>query len=117
MGDAEEIDRMVSEAQADVEKELDAKISATIAINNHASKADAAGRDRARAGKDMVQAIHSVVCRMHEPFRPPEVELDDIIGYVDQEIERNPNLKKESIMSAVLRFIPVIGKKNLCSIL
>jgi predicted GTPase len=117
LDDAEEIDRMVVEAQADVEKELDAKFSATVAINNHVSKADAAGRDRARAGKDMVQAIHSVVCKMNEPFKPPEVELDAIIGYVDEEIERNPNLKKESIMSAVLRFIPVIGKKDLCNIL
>jgi len=117
LDDAEEINRMVAEAQADVEKELDATNLVTIAINNHASKADAEGRDRARAGKDMVRAIHSIVCKMHEPFRPPEVELDAIVGYVDGECERNPALKKESVMSAVLRFIPVIGKKNLCSIL
>merc|ERR1712232_876362 len=105
LDDEEEIDRMVAESRADVEKELDAQISVAIAINNHPSKADAAGRDRDRAGKEMIAAIYEVVSKIHDPFKLPDVNLDDIVWYVDQEVERHPsNPDRNSVMGAVMRF-------------
>jgi hypothetical protein len=117
MDSSEEITRMVAEAQEDVERELGAKIFRALAINNHQSNVDAAGMDRARAGQEMIAAIHDLVSAIPEPFKPPEVDLDAVVWYVDQEVELNPSVAKESVLAAVLRFIPVIGKKQLCSIL
>merc|ERR1712232_244272 len=82
LGDPEEIERMIGEARADVEKELGSPIAAALAINNHPSKSDEAGLDRAMSGCHMITAIHDVVVKMHEPFKPPEVELDAVISYL-----------------------------------
>jgi len=117
LDDQEEIERMIGEARADVEKELGAPIANALAVNNHPCKSDEAGLDRAMSGRHMIKAIHDVVVKMHEPFKPPEVELDAVIWYVDQEVERNPSVEKDNVLAAILRFIPVIGKKNLCTVM
>merc|ERR1712232_842166 len=117
LDDEEEIDRMVEESRTDVEKELGAPICSAIAINNHASKADAAGRDRARAGRDMIASIYDVILKTEDPFKPPDVNIDDIVWYVDQEIERHPkNPDRSSVMNAVLGFFGA-SKNGGCAIL
>lgn len=114
LDDEEEISRMVEESKLDVEKELGHEIAAAIAVNNHPSKADSSGRDRAKAGHDIIGAIHDVVSKFPEPFKPPEVDYDDIAWYVDEEVERNPAVKKDYVLAALKRLIPVKNMKNLC---
>jgi len=116
LDDEEEITRMIAESKVDVEKELGHGIAAAIAVNNHPSKADSSGRDRAKAGHDIIRAIHDVVTKFPEPFKPPEVAYEDVAWYVDEEVERNPAVQKETVLNALLRFIPMKNMKNICLI-
>merc|ERR1712232_203835 len=115
----EEISLMTQEAKVDVEMEMRGHIAGVIAINNHASRSDTVGKDRVMSGWDMVSAIHDVVCYMPspEPFKPSEVDYDTVVEYVNEEAERNHTIKKDIILAAVLRLVPVTDKRRNCAIL
>jgi hypothetical protein len=115
----DEITRMSMEAKADVEAEIGGEISRFIAINNHPTRTDAAGKDRQKAGREMISVIHDIVCSEEgpDPFRPREVEYETVVKYVEEEAEKNPALKKDALLEAVLRFVPCNGRKKLCAIL
>jgi hypothetical protein len=115
----EEISQMCLEAKADVEKELGAEILRAIAITNHPSRSDAKGNGRVKGGREMISAMYDVVCSESGavPFKPAEEDYETIVGYVDEEVEKHPGIKKDALLGAVLRFVPVKGKKKLCAIL
>jgi len=52
-----------------------------------------------------------------EPFQPAEVDYSTVVKYVEEELEKHPHLKKEALLATVLRFVPVRGRKQLCTIL
>jgi len=118
LDDKEEIDRMIAEARADVEKELGSSISTAIAINNHKNKSDATGRDRITSGRDMIRAIHDIVCEFHEPFKPPEVEYEALLWFVNEEIQRNPAVKRDAVLVRLVSsaYDDIVRRKR-CTIL
>merc|ERR1712139_98925 len=116
----EEISNMVKEAKADVVAAVGGDIAYAVPINNHVSRVDMNGKDRLKSGREMVSAIHDIVCSEDlepEPFQPAEVDYATVVRYVEEEVEKHPNLKKDALLATVLRFVPIQGKKNLCSIL
>jgi len=116
----EEISNMVKEAKADVEAAVGGDIACAIPINNHTSRVAVNGKDRLNSGREMMAVIHDIVCSEDlepEPFQPAEVDYITVVKYVEEEIEKHPHLKKDALLATVLRFVPVRGKKNLCSIL
>merc|ERR1712232_200140 len=118
--DEEEIKSMAKEAKDDVEAVVGGGIAYAVPINNHASRVDAYGKDRLKSGREMVSVIHDILCSKDlgpEPFRPTEVDYITVVKYVEEEVEKHPNLVKDALLAAVLRFVPVRGKNNLCSIL
>merc|ERR1712232_135310 len=116
----EELSSMALEAKHDVSEAVGGDIGYCVPINNHKDRVDVNGRDRVKSGREMISVIHDIVCSEDigsEPFVPAEVEFETVVKYVEEEVAAHPNLKKDALLAAVLRFVPVRGKKKLCAIL
>merc|ERR1712232_443047 len=116
----EEITSIALEAKVDVSSAVGGDIGFCVPINNHKDRVDIMGKDRLKSGREMISVIHDIICSEElgpEPFIPEEVEFAAVVKYVEEEVQKHPNLKKDALLGAVLRFVPVKGKKKLCAIL
>lgn len=113
---AEEIERMVAEAKADVEKELGYPIAAAIAVNNHVDKIAPNGQTRVTTGEMMIGVVRDIVVRNHQPFKPPPVPAREVRQYVEEESKKR-GIKFEDVFKAVVSIIPILGSSSACTVL
>merc|ERR1712232_621722 len=97
------------------------EVAGAVAINNHASKFDQKGKNRIKSGRDMIAEMYGVLCSLAgpEPFKPSDVDYGTALRYVDEEVARNPQINKTTLLMAIERLIPVTGRKrrSFCNIL